>query len=245
MNFGTGINFDFSGASFTVLPPAGRVLVVNSQAAFEHRYGSGLNNLIAGEFAANTSLASAGERLTLDSGLEVIRDFTYNDQAPWPKSPDGMGPSLVLIAPKSNPDHSVGGNWRASAAASGEPGTGGSTLFVGDPMADNDGDGLSAFAEHAFGTNDSDSGDGSVLQTAVAPDGSLSVTYPVNLAAEDAVVAMEQSTDLVTWTPAAPAFQLENEVHNGDGSATFTFETIAPAAPGSRLFVRLKVTARQ
>jgi len=244
MSFSTGINFDFSGSSFTVLQPAGRVLVVNSQAAFEQRYGSGLNHLIAGEFAADTSLASAGERLTLDGKLGVIRDFTYNDKHPWPNSPDGMGPSIVLIGAESNPDPSQGGNWRASTAALGEPGTSGASPFAGDPAADGDGDGLSAFAEHAFGTSDSDTGDGSILQTTIAPDGSISVTYPVNLAAEDAIISMEQSTDLVTWTPAAPAFQLENEVHNGDGTATFTFYSIAPAAPGSRLFVRLKVTAR-
>jgi len=244
MSFDTGITFDFSASSLTVLQPAGRVLVVNSQAAFEQRYGSGLNNLIAGEFAADTSLASAGERLTLNGKLGVIRDFTYNDKHPWPNSPDGMGPSIVLIGAESNPDHSQGGNWRASTAALGEPGTSGASLFVGDPAADGDGDGLSAFAEHAFGTSDSDTGDGSILQTTITPDGSISVTYPVNLAAEDALISMDQSTNLATWTPAGPAFQLENEVHNGDGTATFTFYSIAPAAPGSRLFVRLRVTAR-
>jgi hypothetical protein len=244
MSFGTGINFDFSDASLTVLEPGGRALVVKSQAAFEQRYGIDLRNLIAGEFAADTSLASSGERLTLNGELGVIRNFTYNDKHPWPNSPDGMGPSIVLIGAESNPDHSQGSNWRASTAALGEPGTSGASPFSGDPTADGDGDGLSAFAEHAFGTSDSDTGDGSILQTTIAPDGSISVTYPVNLAAEDAIISMEQSTDLVIWTPAAPAFQLENEVHNGDGTATFTFYSIAPAAPGSRLFVRLKVTAR-
>lgn len=244
MSFSTGINFDFSGASLTVLQPAGRVLIVNSQAAFEQRYGSDLSNLIAGEFTAGTSLASAGERLTLDGKLGFVRAFTYNDKHPWPESPDGMGPSLVLIAPESNPDHSQGANWRASTAALGEPGTSGASPYVGDPAADGDSDGLTAFAEHAFGTSDSDASDKSVLQPTVAPDGSLSVTYSVNLAAEDAVVAMEQSTDLLTWIPAAPAFQLENEVHNGDGTATLTFYSIAPAETGSRLFVRLRVTVR-
>ncbi len=244
VSFATGIDFDFSGASFTVLEPGARALVVKSQAAFEQRYGVDLRNLIAGEFAADTSLASAGERLTLNGDNGIIRNFTYNDRHPWPMSPDGMGPSIVLIQPESNPDHSLGGNWRASTAASGEPGTSSATPFTGDPVADDDGDGLSAFAEHAFGTSDSNAGDGSVLQTTIAPDGSLSVTYTVNLAAEDAVVTMEQSTDLEAWTPAEPAFQLENEVHNGDGTATFTFYSIAPAASSSRLYLRLRVTAR-
>ena len=160
-----------------------------------------MRNLIAGEFAADTSLASSGERLTLNGELGVIRNFAYNDKHPWPNSPDGMGPSIVLIGAESNPAHSQGGNWRASTAALGEPGTSGASPFAGDPTADGDGDGLSAFAEHAFGTSDSDTGDGSILQTTIAPDGSISVTYPVNLAAEDAIISMEQSTDLCHMDP--------------------------------------------
>ena len=37
---------------------------------------------------------------------------------------------------------------------------------------------------------------------------------------------------------------LESEVHNGDGTATFTFESSLPIAPGDDIFVRLKVTSR-
>jgi hypothetical protein len=45
----------------------------------------------------------------------VIRSFTYDDEFPWPDSPDGLGDSLVLVAPATNPDHSLAANWRASS----------------------------------------------------------------------------------------------------------------------------------
>ena len=116
-----GVQFSFPIAF--LLPPGGRALVVRDVAAFTAAYGSGLSAQIAGVFANSTNLDNSGERLQLVDALgAVIRDFSYNDQPPWPTSPDGEGPCLVLIRPETNPDHSIGTNWRASATLGGSPG---------------------------------------------------------------------------------------------------------------------------
>ncbi len=245
VTFTSGVEFNFAGANVTELAPGGRALIVRNRDAFLARYGAGLEAQISGEFAGDTALANNGERLAMSGAAGVIRDFSYNDRYPWPESPDGDGPSLVLIAPDSNPDHSLGSNWRASAGAMGSAGAGDAVPFTGDPTADVDGDGLSAFAEHAFGTSDSNASAGaSVLQASFGADGRLKISYPENLAAEDALIMIELSGDLSSWTPAGEMLDLESEVHNGDGTATFTFESDEPLTPGERIFVRLKVTSR-
>ena len=117
--FTKGITYSFSSASITSLAPGGYVLVVKNQAAFQARYGTGLP--VAGVYTG--SLDNAGEEIILSRDGTAIRDFTYDDSAPWPTSPDGSGPTLVLKSPLSNPDHNVAANWRASFVTGGSPGT--------------------------------------------------------------------------------------------------------------------------
>ena len=64
-----------------------------------------------------------GETIVLLDALDGdIRNFTYNDQPPWPPAADGSGYSLVLVCPHTNPDHGVAANWRSSAILNGSPG---------------------------------------------------------------------------------------------------------------------------
>ena len=116
--FTSGITFSFAGSAVTSLAPGGRVVVVKNVAAFEARYGTGLP--VAGAYP--NSLDNAGERIVLAAGGATARDFTYDDAPPWPVSPDGDGPTLVLANPSANPDHGVAANWRASAVIGGTPG---------------------------------------------------------------------------------------------------------------------------
>jgi hypothetical protein len=147
VNFTDGIAAALSG----ILGPGERILLVRNRAAFEARYGTGLP--VAGEYSGK--LSNSGETITLSFGLDqVIRTFTYSDGPPWPAAADGDGPSLVLVAPDTNPDHDLAANWRASTEAGGNPGTTDAVEFTGDPEADEDHDGLAALAEHAFGSSD-------------------------------------------------------------------------------------------
>ena len=85
-----------------------RALVVGNTAAFAQRYGGGVT-ILGASYQPGDFLSNSGDHITLlaASGA-VIRDFDYNDRAPWPESPDGGGYSLVLIRPASNPDHGDG-----------------------------------------------------------------------------------------------------------------------------------------
>ena len=245
VSFSNGIDFDFLGAAITELDPDARLLVVRNQAAFEQRYGVGFSNLIAGEFANDTNLANSGERVAIGGASGVIRDFRYDDTAPWPLLPDGFGPSLVLLAPNSNLDHSLSESWAASTAPLGSPGEGdGGTTFSGDPNADIDNDGLSAFAEYAFGTSDTDPAAGKgIVTTSVDDDGLFTVSFPKNSNATDAQIGVEISGDLIDWTPAGAMLALDSVIYNGDGTATVTYKSANPVAQGDRLFVRLRTSS--
>lgn len=130
VRFTDGVSFDFTGSSVTSLAPGARALVVSNLAAFQSRYGTGLNGIIAGTFAKQSStdldithLAHSGEKLTLvDSVGETILSFSYQDG--WFKQTDGSGNSLV-IRDAAAADRSLWGRsegWAASHAANGSPG---------------------------------------------------------------------------------------------------------------------------
>ena len=112
------VSVRFEKLSPNVLAAGQRILLVKNQAAFESRYGTGLN--IAGEFLGN--LANAGERLLLLGRYgEPILDFTYNDT--WYQITDGEGFSLVMTNPNlPATEWNDRQNWRPSSAVGGSPG---------------------------------------------------------------------------------------------------------------------------
>ena len=120
VRFTQGVEFDFTGSAITSLAPGARVLIVRDVAAFSAAYGT--NHPVAGVFTNGTALSNSGERIKLeDADNETIREFAYDDEAPWPAATDA-GYSLVLIAPETNPDHALATNWRASTRPGGSPG---------------------------------------------------------------------------------------------------------------------------
>ncbi len=130
VRFTDGIAFDFTGSGVTSLAPGARVLVVSNLTAFQSRYGTGWNGIIAGQFAKMnpadldiTHLAKSGEKITLvDSVGETILSFSYQDD--WYKQTDGAGNSLV-IRDAAAADRGLWGErvgWSASHAANGSPG---------------------------------------------------------------------------------------------------------------------------
>jgi hypothetical protein len=122
----SGIQFAFAGSHIESLAPGAFVLIIKSQADFEAQYGTGLNSLIAGQFASG-SLSNSGETLKLEDTWDgTLIEFTYSDARGWPLAADGAGHSLVPLdaAIEEQPQGTLdyGGNWRASTYLGGSPG---------------------------------------------------------------------------------------------------------------------------
>ncbi len=236
--FGAGANFAFPGGM--QLAAGARVLVVSDVAAFRTRYGAALDSFVVGQFQEGTKLSNSGERiLILGVDGTAIREFTYNDKSPWPEAADGDGFSLVLNSPDSAPDHNLPESW-STGVLGGTPGIGeNKTMFVGDPNADRDNDGLTAFAEYAMGTSDSDLASGpGAIKVRVDGGGDLRMTYPKNTAAGDVTFIVEISTDLIDWA-SGEMVSFVSEEPVGGGISEVTYQSAIPDA--NEVYMRLRI----
>ena len=234
VSFTAGINYDLPAAT---IPAGGRVVLARNRAAFLTRHPGAGAFLLAGEYGIGDTnkLANGGEQVVIENALGGdIRRFTYNDQFPWPNASDGAGPSLVLIAPDTDPDHTLPANWRPSASPGGNPGSSDAVAFAGDPNADLDGNGIPDLVDHAL----LDDG------MPVLSFGGTAVVfeYDRDLAADDVIVGFQVSTDLSTWTDGSGLFSELEPVDLGAGGQRMGYEAQRTALPGERFFIRLQVT---
>lgn len=197
--FAAGITYLFPTG--TLLPPGGRIVVSEAQ------------------FTAATRLSNGGEQIILHDALGgVIRDFSYSDDPPWPLAADGLGYSLVLIRPATNPDHNDPTNWRRSSSPGGNPGS--SDAISYPPGSD--------LLAYALGTP-------SLLAVTVEPE-FLILTVPTVPGAEDAVVIIERSENLSDWSPINDGIFID---------ASGVVETHHIPSSGTTSFFRLRVNLRQ
>ncbi|MGI8601958.1 MAG: lamin tail domain-containing protein [Verrucomicrobiales bacterium] len=251
VKFSVGVLFDFEGTPLQLtLPPGGRILAVGHSQGFQARYGAGPGP-IAGQFTG--SLDNGGELLTLVAANgSVIKEFTYDDVAPWPGSADGEGYSLVLIHPTANPDHTNPTNWRMSTAINGNPGAvKGSLAYsawktangVVNELIDGDFDGVSNLLEYAFGTSPAASSVGSLPRVRVMPItvNNVEANYLVleitrSLANDDVLFKVQSSSNLAVWSGGGAV--LVDEIHSGNGTSTITYRSLNPFPADGRLFLR-------
>lgn len=250
VKFVGGLEFEFPIG--LTLAAGERALVVRDITAFSAIHGGALP--VVGSFANNTVLDNAGEQLVLeDAAGGIIRDFTFDDEAGWPEGPDGNGPSLVLINPDANPDHSSPANWRSSIANNGIPGGSDATSYpswaglhgVTDVQEDFDLDGLSAGIEYVLGTdpntNDAEAHPRSVIVNVVGVD-YLAIEFVRAPGRDDGAISAEVSDDLVAWSNDPADVVLVSNQLNADGTETLIFRSTTPLGSSDRQFLRMVVT---
>jgi len=246
LEFTTGIEFNFTNSSITTLAPGGRLLVLRDLAAFTAVYGTNLP--IAGVFTNGSALSNGGELLTLvDGDREEVQAFNFRDSAPWPIEADGGGRSLVLIAPETSPDHSLGTNWKASSIFGGTPGKAEDDGLPFDPLGDANGNGEPDLIDYALGN---DLGLPQIQPNMYWEPGAsgnpaaLKLSYPVSTNATRATITVHFSTDLATWQDGAANLEGLSTEDLGSGRVLRIWSVKAPLRDEPRLFMRLQVTAQ-
>ena len=247
VRFTKGVDFNFAPAY--IIPANTSVVLTKNPAAFAIRYGS-TPMLVPGSFTTD-NLRNSGEEVKLSYGAgNQIISFTYLPVAPWPVSPAGNGPTLVLIDPwKPLLDHNVPAEWRASCLPGGSPGARDSNSYnywarvtwpgTAGMGADDDLDGLDNRLEYALGTNPGSNSQQRV-PTAAFESGYATLTYTHPPDTKDVTYRVQFSDELMAWT--LPAIKTGSTL-NGDGSITEVWRSADPVNIKSRIFGRVQITA--
>ena len=255
-----GITYTFPAS--TSLMAGERMVLVKNIAAFEMRYGTGLN--IAGPYQG--LLDNGGERLKLvDAVGEEILDFDWNDN--WYPPSDGDGRSMVLrdTAILFN-EYDEPSSWGISASVNGSPVAPDTSYLVhfegwrysefngterDDPLtgmltSDMDNDGLSNWAEYCFGTNPrvADKVDNELMTAENGGTTYYSLEFTRRANAFDILWMMRRSDDLASW---------QNETSNQQGSPQalpnglerVNLRSSTPVSQGGKRFFTIRATAVQ
>ncbi len=249
-----GVTFDFSTLNIgqRTLVAGARAIICEDTSSFESRYGISLN--VLGQWSGRLSNGGESIRLATELG-STVQEFTYNDKLPWPVCADGAGYSLVLIDPTSGPNHKDPNSWRCSIQLNGTPGSSDSLpAFTGDPNLDADNDGLDALLEHFLGSSDLDFTSGNDLLSASVESFTedtlttdhLVLTLQRKLGTDDLQHHVEVSSTLKndSWASGDQHVILVDEIHNGDGTVTQKWRSVASVSGQNPLFIRLKVVTR-
>ena len=235
VHFTAGITYTFPA---TTLAPGATLVAPRRASAFALRH-SGVPTAPEYYQASGNVFSNNGEAVVLAdaTGAEIVR-FTYGIALPWPATPHGSGPSLVLIAPKTNPDPANPLHWRASAADDGNPGASDALTLPANLLGDDDGDGINNLTEHALGAGAFPSiGRETVL-------GAAYVTFTLERAAlADVSWDLESSATLAGWVPAGAAYAITARSSLPGGVERVTLRALAPAS-GPAYFLRAKLTAQ-
>ena len=261
LSFTQGITFDFSTATILSLEPGQSLVLVKNEAAFEARYGTDLP--VAGVYP--NSLSNGGEQVVLSYAINTpILDFTYDDRAPWPTSPDGDGYPLILIAPESAPDHALAASWTAGSQLNGTPGSPAppapsftswqedqftpaqlADVTISGPNADPDKDGTVNLLEYAFLSDpfasdpSGQSIEGGTIE--LGPDTFLTITFPVRDPVEDLFYQPQISANLDLWNEGTEYLIQTGSVDQGDGSRDLTYRSVLPLSDQNSQFFRVRV----
>lgn len=259
--FDEGVTFTFP-AGYTLAAGA-RCLVVANQIAFQLRYGSGFNALIAGQY--DGQLDNNGETIQINDVVgESILDFRY--ESTWfPPSDEGDRTLVVRdpAAPWQNYDLPT--HWALSGATGGSPGGADADFanvyegwrwdhFTSQEMPtlalpnlpaaateDPDGDGLRNISEYAFGHAAKTPDNNNVLNVSIVNDGGtnyLAVTFKRRHKALDLTYTVEATSDLSNWFPIATQIGAVQDL--GNGIERITIRDSQPHTPGDQRWIRVR-----
>ncbi len=257
IRFTKGLDFDFAGSAVPSLLPGERAVIVKNLAAFNLRYAARLGSIrVAGVWESNDNLSNGGEQIKLSFGAGVtVRDFTYEDEAPWPAEADGGGYSLVLVAPWNIPNHALPESWRLSTAIDGCPGQYDGQRFAAwktahgqtTDLGDLDLDGLSNVLEYALFGNPNAASQVPLPVSSlitIGEDQYLTLTVRVSRGADDVLLIPERSTDLTAWDSTPAAITFVSAVPDANGGTTWQWRSSIPWNSEPRESLRLRVQAR-
>jgi hypothetical protein len=251
-----GIHFIFPPES--MLSAGASVLVVGNKAAFEARYGGGLN--IAGEYEGQ--LDNSGEKIQLhDNAGENILEFVYDDE--WYPETDGPGYSIQVNGNDLLPDDwGVSSSWEPSLIVGGTPGLGGDgnlvsfrewkTQFysgieaddasISGPEADSDEDSRTTLLEYALSSSPVVAGTGNSPDVfIIAEEGVsyLAMRFIRQKHAVDLAYHVEVGDDLSLWQDTTVPVGLP--VDNGDGTEIIIMRDTRVFPSSRKRFIRLSV----
>ena len=183
----------------------------------------------------------------------------YNDNTPWPISPDGTGTTLERLLPATYGADPA--SWQASSSPGGTPGVVNSSPptdwraayftvaelldpTISGPLADADLDGVNNLLEHIFGTDLRDRSSFQLPTLSLVADGGAiyaELTYRMRQGLTGFKVSIEASTDLADWADADTEFTIQSNVDNGDGTSTITTREETPDPLLNRRQFRVRV----
>ena len=194
-------------------------MLVYKPDVFEDTYGPQPN--VDGVYLSR--LSNGSERLTLTAADgSIIESFEYGEDTPWPEIADGGGYSLVRVAPRGQADGSLPQNWRSSIEPGGTPGS--SDSFPFNPA------GSQSLLQYATGSDS-----GGLLEFI---GDSAVFEYRRVHGADDALIEVQVSSDLVNWSTSGVTFLEQNNM--ADDTAMMRW--LLPIPNGNRVFTRIHVT---
>ncbi len=111
---GLGAAITYAFPASTSIPASGYIVLAKSSRAMR-----GVLNATALQWTEGGTLSNTRTILRLKNGTGMLVDEVfYTDSLPWPRQPDGNGPSLVLCNPAT--DNSMAANWSASTTSTGK-----------------------------------------------------------------------------------------------------------------------------
>lgn len=245
--FTDGIDHEFPANTPLTMAAGERIILTRNLADFNAVFatpaGTRVFEWTSGKLSGGGEVVQLSQPGPVNSLNEVqyvrVDRVKYNNNPPWPTSPDGGGPSLTKIAENHYGNDSP--NW---LAATGSPGEGPPGLTYADwatnngitnALLDDDGDGISNLEEYALGTDPSALNSGSILKV-TRGNNTLRASYAINSDRPDVEYLLESSPDLINWTEVnSPPISKTGKMQN---------HIVTQAQTSTHLFYRLSLRLR-